>query len=171
MTRRIAQLIQVSAHHAEQWHQAGLDLFEYNVRLEGAEQHVVKLLYHNYQIWHFIELYKSPDSGTVLFVYDGGIKHNTLRNECIEALDLCLCADQKGEGKVNSETIGSILDRIGILQIKALHLKDKTDSRLALVERQLKTLEDCAEELMEDMLAGKRRCELFSRFKVEYSGQ
>ncbi len=171
MNERMAELIRLTAQVAGKWHSAGLELFAFEEVLDGVDRHVVKLLYHNYQIWHFIELYKSPDSGTVLFVYDGGIRHNKLRNDCIELVDEVLCAGQKGTGKLNSETIGSILDRVGILQIKKLHLADKGDPRLPVVERQLRTLTSCAGELMDDMISGERRCELFSRFKVEYSEQ
>jgi hypothetical protein len=171
MSATIRALCGLTARFAAKWHAAGLDLFDFKESLEGAELGVVKLLYHNYQIWHFIELYKSPDSGTVLFVYDGGITHNKLRNECIERVDQILCASQRGTGKVNSETIGSVLDRIGILQIKLLHLQDGKDPRTSVVRRQLETLTQCAEELMDDMVSGERRCELISRFKVEYSGQ
>ncbi len=171
MNDTIGALIELSGSYAEKWHKGGLDLFEFGERLDGVEHHVVKLLYHNYQIWHFIELYKSPDSGTVLFVYDGGIKHNKLRNDCIEEIDAFLCKHQRGSGKVNSETIGSVLDRIGILQIKLLHLAGARDARVPLVRRQFETLRKCAGELMDDMVSGERRCELFSRFKIEYSGQ
>jgi hypothetical protein len=171
MNRTIEELCETMHRYARKWHGAGLALFEFSEQLKGVDHPVVSLLYHNYQIWHFIELYTSPDSGTVLFVYDGGIRHNKLRNDCIEQIDGFLCERQRGSGKVNSETIGSILDRIGILQIKVLHLADKGDPRLSLVKRQLDTLVRCAGELMDDMIAGERRCEVFSRFKIEYSGQ
>lgn len=154
--------------YATKWHSQDLTLFDFNEPLEGLDLHVVKLLYHNYQIWHFIELYTSPDSGTVLFVYDGGIRHNKLRNESIEAVDSILCQKQKGTGKINSETVGSIIDRIGILYIKLLHLKDE---RVKIIEKQLEILVNCAKELMEDMISGERQCVNFSRFKIEYSGQ
>lgn len=171
MNETIETLCALMAKNAQHWHNQGLDLFEFEEHLSGVDQATVELLYHNYQIWHFIERYVSPDAGTVLFVYDGGIRHNKLRNECIERLDGYLCDLQKGTGKINSETIGSILDRIGILQIKSLHLKDKVDPRLFQVQRQLDILIRCASELMDEMISGERRCELFSRFKIEYSGQ
>ena len=171
MNQMIEVLCGLTARYADKWHAAGLTLFEFNEQLNGLDREIVKLLYHNYQIWHFIELYTSPDSGTVLFVYDGGIKHNKMRNDCIEKVDTFLCEHQMGVGRINSETIGSILDRIGILQIKTLHLADKGDPRLPLVRRQLDTLVRCAGELLDDMIAGARRCEVFARFKIEYSGQ
>lgn len=157
-----------------QWHSCGSALFEYksefNVDISIID-YAIKLLYHNYQIWHFIELYTAPDSNTVLFVYDGGIKHNKLRNDTIELLDAELCKNQKNTGKINSETIGSIIDRITILYIKKLHLQDSNDIRLSVVEDQYQTLIHCAKELMHEMEIGVRQCKLFGRFKIEYSGQ
>jgi hypothetical protein len=163
----------------DKWHTYGTELFKFEDDIDCRwldpdkpwVKQVIKLLYHNYQIWHFIELYTAPDSNTVLFVYDGGIKHNKLRNDTIELLDVELCKEQKGTGKINSETIGSIIDRITILYIKKLHLQDSRDARLAVVEEQLDVLIQCAKELMYEMKSGERQCKLFGRFKIEYSGQ
>jgi hypothetical protein len=170
MNNMIPPLIPLIAEYTNKWHLANLDIFEFKEVLQDPTEHnTIKLLYHNYQIWHFIELYMSPDSNIVLYVYDGGIKHNKLRNDTIEALDVLLCKHQKGTGKMNSETIGSIIDRIGILSIKEVHLTN--DKRLSLVQSQKNLLINCAVELMDEMISGERRCVLFDRFKIEYSGQ
>lgn len=166
---RMYNAIQV---YANKWHSENRTLFDFDEKIHNEMELIaVKLLYHNYQIWHFIELYTDPDSNTVLFVYDGGIRHNKERNYAIEALDSCLCELQKGTGKINSETLGSVMDRIGILYIKLLHLEDKKDPRTPVIQYQLDRLLKCASELMDDMISGERQCEMFSRFKIEYSGQ
>lgn len=156
--------------YAEKWHSEGKELFEFDCQpSETPEYYAVKLLHHNYLIWHYIDLYKSPDSNTVLFVYDKGIEHNRYRNETIERLDDILCSLQKGTGKINSETIGSVIDRLGIHYIKFLHLRDAGDGRAELVFKQFEVLFTCAKELMEEMISGQRRCLPFNRFKIDYS--
>lgn len=83
---------------------------------------------------------------------------------------MLLCKFQKGTGKINSETIGSIIDRLGILSIKKLHLTDARDERVKVIDQQIEVLSHCAKELMAEMISGERRCVLFSQFKIEYTG-
>lgn len=170
MNEVIERLVESIKSHAEKWHSEGKEIFELDVPTDTTpEYYAVKLLHHNYLIWHYIDLYKSPDSGTVLFVYDKGIEHNRYRNETIEQLDSALCEMQKGSGKINTETIGSAIDRMGIHYIKYLHLRDSKDSRASTVLQQFCILVGCINELMEDMVTGDRQCLVFSRFKIDYS--
>jgi hypothetical protein len=170
MTRDdILKVFEVMKVRVKEWHDKGLTWFnlaEYVPYEETLENLVTRIIFHNYCIWHYIEGYQDPDSGKVNFVYLGGLAHNKLRNEVIELMDEKFCAFQKGTGKFNSETLGSVIDRISVLYIKMLHMKDSNDSRLARVEKQTQTLERCACELFEDMVSGERQVEVLSRFKT-----
>lgn len=156
--------------YASEWHAAGLGVFElppHFAQLDGLttiQALSVRLIYHNYQIWHLLEDYKSPDSNRVLFVYDGGIRHNKLRNNAIEALDKLLCSQQVGKGKLNSETIGSIIDRVGIWYLKKLHEEAGT-GRHSDIMGQIIALTACTHELYDEMLAGTRWCAVLDRSK------
>ena len=170
MNEVIERIIESIKTSAEKWHADGKEIFDLDRTEDGSpEYYAVKLLHHNYLIWHYIDLYKSPDSNTVLFVYDKGIEHNKYRNETIEKLDEILCKLQQGSGKINTETIGSAIDRLSIHYIKYLHLKTAKDSRYLKVLQQFYILVGCVNELMEDMIAGNRQCLVFSRFKIDYS--
>lgn len=152
--------------HVNNWHEKGLTWFELEAKEDNLSELVVRCAYHNYCIWHFIEQYKNPDTGLVLFVYDGGLEHNKYRNAVIEKMDEEFSKYQKFTGKNNSETLGSILDRISTSVIKAAHLKDSGDQRLEKVLHQTNTLVKCAEELFEDICSGHRQYEIMSRFKT-----
>jgi hypothetical protein len=151
---------------AKDWHESGLALFDLPSLDDSVESWGIRNIYHNYEIWHFLEEYESPDANRVAYVYEGGNLHNKLRNQSVEELDQRLCSRQKGTGKINSETLGSVLDRLGIFWIKMLHLRDLDDQRHLSFKKQLAVLTQCAHELMDDMISGERQCFPTSRFKL-----
>lgn len=157
------------------WHKAGWRTFDtVPVSLEACicpvYQMVLRNAYHNYQMWHLIEDYDQTDLKKSLFFFNGGKEQNTYRNETINALDLYFDKYQAQDNgvPVNSESIGSILDRANIAHIKFIHLNDlhKPESNLILSER--KHLDICSDILLKEMLMGQRRYQIFSKFKIQY---
>ena len=151
-----------------EWHSQNLLWFEHpKFNLNSLEDLTTKLVYHNYCIWHFIEGYQDPNTQKVNFVYLGGLEHNRYRNDTIELIDnIFINNSQINQGPYNSETLGSILDRISNCVIKIAHLKENNDDRVKLIETQLEFLTNCAIELFSDMQIGKRQITNFSRFKT-----
>lgn len=165
----IKELVEIMKSVVSQWHSEDLTWFdqEFNSTTAGSiEELSKKLSFHNYCIWHFIEGYKDPDTNRVNFVYLGGLEHNQLRNQTIELIDDFFISKQINTGDFNSETIGSILDRICNLIIKIKHLEDINDSRIESLQKQLDFLISCADSLFVDMQIGKRQILQFSRFKT-----
>jgi hypothetical protein len=165
----IQDLIELSKSYLLNWHQKNLTWFNLEDHLQAEdklEYFVIKNAYHNYCMWHFIEYYKNPDTGLALFVYDGGLEHNKDRNQSIELMDDKFMQFQKNTGKINSETLGSIIDRLNVLYIKHIHLKESQDPRLETLMQQTKILEACAKELLQDMIDGTRQCMPLGRFKT-----
>jgi hypothetical protein len=153
----------------EVWHNLDLTWFELEDYLKFEDSllyYFLKLGFHNFCTWHLIEGYQDNDPNKVHFVYAGGLQQNKDRNQTIEIIDEKLINFQKGTGKINSETIGSIVDRISVFYIKMLHMKNENDNRLDMVERQTAVLENCFLELFEDMINGERRIAPLSRFKT-----
>ena len=150
------------------WHSKNLLWFEHSeFNLDSLKDLTTKLVYHNYCIWHFIEGYQDPDTQKVNFVYLGGLEHNRYRNDTIELIDNIFISNyQINQGPYNSETLGSILDRISNCIIKIAHLKETNDNRIKLIETQSEFLTNCAIELFSDMQLGKRQITNFSRFKT-----
>ncbi len=164
----IQSLVKNIKQQCSKWHSQNLLWFEHpEFNLELLEELTTKLVYHNYCIWHFIEGYQDPDTQKVNFVYLGGLEHNRYRNDTIELIDnIFISKFQINQGPYNSETLGSILDRISNCIIKIAHLRESNDDRIGLIETQLEFLTNCAIELFNDMQSGKRQITNFSRFKT-----
>lgn len=119
------------------------------------------------------------------------VKHNIdnanqKRNNKIEELDrymIDLLADLKTKTskkkRLNSETPGSIIDRLSILALKIYHMKEQTlrkdasaehknkcKIRLSVLCEQQKDLSTCFDELMNDLIRGQKRLKIYYQFKM-----
>lgn len=153
----IKDILDTVFNKANEWHENDMTVFEFN-----SPYPALKLLYHNYQTWHLIDLYKTnPEQ----IQYDShGILHNKLRNNAIAELDEIFNLFQKETGKYHSETLGDIIDKIIISYIKVLHLPNGENKDC--VKKHIEILTTCAEDLFKEMNAGTRKCPVIKRFKV-----
>lgn len=153
----------------DKWHEHHETLFISKGMFADPFRHYAHDMVHaNYYIWHCIEGYCDRDTNRVLYVYNQGLEYNKIRNAARDEIDQILCKQQNGTGPFNSESIGSILDRISNAYIKELHLRDNGDKRLDSVIALRGRLQECAIELWDDMLAGRRQCFTSDSFKIEY---
>lgn len=153
----------------DKWHEAKLTFhIQRDLYPDPFRFHCEQMVHANYYIWHCIEGYCEPDTNRVLYVYNQGLEYNKIRNAARDELDRILCSQQKGTGPYNSESIGSILDRISNAYIKELHLEDAGDKRVESVVQMRQRLEQCGIDLWKDMLAGRRQCFTSDSFKIEY---
>jgi hypothetical protein len=80
---------------------------------------------------------------------------------------------------LNSETPGSIIDRLSILSLKIYHMKEqikrkdcsrehieKCKGRLKILLEQKKDLSKCFDDLIKDLLKGKKRLKMYYQFKM-----
>ncbi|MCX7648172.1 MAG: DUF4254 domain-containing protein [Elusimicrobiales bacterium] len=78
-----------------------------------------------------------------------------------------------------AETIGSITDKISIIQLKIFHMKEqlqRTDvteefksqinNKISVLNEQKKDLEDELTELFYDVFSGKRKLKVYRQFKM-----
>jgi len=81
--------------------------------------------------------------------------------------------------RMNSETPAWLLDRMSILQLKIYHFEDQlkradlsdelrksVSHKLAVLKVQENDLEVCFDELMEDLLSGKKYMKLYKQMKM-----
>jgi hypothetical protein len=130
-----------------------------------------ELCRHNYQIWHAEDYCRSKKDDLIVKYKPLIDKHNQLRNNTIEKIDLILIENQVGTGKANSETIGSIIDRMSITILKFLHTTDlninnEFDDRLNILSSQIAFLLNCIDELYDDMINGVSYIQLFRQLKM-----
>ena len=142
----------------------------------------------NYQLWHEEDIARSPDVGDarIAQVKRAIDRFNQQRNDWIEKLDDAITdlLQQRGVtaadgARLNTETPGSVIDRLSILALRIYHLDeqlqrtDATPQHIEAVQRKLAVclaqhddLSTSLAELLEDIFAGRKRHRTYRQFKM-----
>lgn len=167
----------------ERWHREQIDN-----PYEGFLKLVCRQHQQNYLLWHQEDVARSPDApdaeiAEVKRKIDG---LNQQRNDLIEQLDdnlICLLAasgvEPEPTARLNTETPGSVIDRLSILALRIYHMmeqtaRDDSDQRhREAAKNKLMTL--CGQhwdlstslgELLDDVFAGRKRIQVYRQFKM-----
>jgi hypothetical protein len=104
----------------------------------------------------------------------------------IERLDDALIERLAAEGvtpwqgaRLNSETPGSVIDRLSILSLRLYHMQEqaqradatkehiaKVHARLEILHEQHNDLSSSLQELLNDLFAGRKRLKVYRQFKM-----
>jgi hypothetical protein len=142
----------------------------------------------NFMLWHEEDVARSPDVSdsqiaAVKRAIDG---YNQQRNDAIEKLDEWLAAQLHTQGvvpvagaRLNTETPGSVIDRLSIAALRIYHMEEqaartsaslghraKARSRLEILFRQQHDLAQSLVELLDDLFSGRKRLEIYRQFKM-----
>jgi hypothetical protein len=111
-------------------------------------------------------------------------RYNQLRNDAIESIDeqlLALLATTapKPDAALNSETPGSIIDRLSVLALRIHHMRLQSErkdagrahveaclGKLARLHEQRADLAACLDQLLAECAAGRRRFKVYRQFKM-----
>jgi hypothetical protein len=147
----------------------------------------LELAYRNYLLWHEEDKARRTDvdDGAIATVKRAIDKLNQQRNDLIEKLDetildeIARVATAPVTETINSETPGSIVDRISIMSLKVYHMdedcrrsdidedhRQRSQHRLAVLKLQRNDLYKSLDKLLEDYLAGKKTMKLYKQFKM-----
>ncbi len=109
---------------------------------------------------------------------------NQKRNDATESIDEILLKElariPRSEAcRLNSETAGSMVDRLSILSLKIFHMRVQTErtdappghierctAKLALLREQRVDLQSCFDALLADCLAGRAYYKIYRQFKM-----
>jgi hypothetical protein len=165
------------------WHQREIDN-----PYEGF-LHVVCLQHQqNFRLWHQEDIARSPDitDADLAEVKRAIDRLNQQRNDLIEQLDDYLIGELSAlgvhlqpEARQNTETPGSVIDRLSILSLRLYHMEeqayrsDATDGHIAKVKARLEILHEqhhdlcrMLGELLDDVFAGRKRLKVYRQFKM-----
>ncbi|MCB1123572.1 MAG: DUF4254 domain-containing protein [Verrucomicrobiae bacterium] len=139
----------------------------------------------NFTLWHHEDDARREDKGFE-FVYHAKRaidRNNQERNDFIEKMDkylYSLFGDGFPEGiPMNSETPGSIIDRLSIMALKQFHMQEEVDRtdvseehiakcihKLSVIKQQIIDLRAALKNLLGDCEAGRRGFRVYFQFKM-----
>ena len=142
----------------------------------------------NFELWHQEDLARDPD------VSDSKIAEvkraidvlNQRRNDLIEQLDQFLVnvlsrenVNTTDQTELNSETPGSMIDRLSINALKIYHMNEeiqredvaeshrkKCFGKLSVLQEQREDLRQCLDKLLVDLSTGKKRLKVYQQMKM-----
>jgi len=165
------------------WHQQGIDN-----PYEGFLRLVCRQHEQNYRLWHQEDIARSTDAGDAEIAQVKRVidRLNQQRNDLIEQVDDWLVGQLAAWGvrpqpgaRMNTETPGSVIDRLSILSLRIYHMKEqaarqdadeahreRARRKLAVLHEQQSDLCTSLVELLEDVVAGRRRLKVYRQFKM-----
>jgi hypothetical protein len=142
----------------------------------------------NFLLWHEEDIARSRDVtaqriAEVKRAIDG---YNQKRNDYIEKIDDWITEElgrcgvtPEANARQNTETAGSAIDRLSILTLRIYHLEDQRDredataehrqnvtAKLAIALAQFDDLSRSAQELVDDLFAGRKRHKTYRQLKM-----
>ena len=142
----------------------------------------------NFQLWHEEDIARSRDvsDAKIAEVKRNIDRFNQQRNDHIEKVDdwitgWLIAHDRVLEESLpmNSETPGSVIDRMSIMSLRIYHLVEQTErddvdaehiesvrKKLTRCHEQLNDLASCLTQLLEDIAEGRKQHKTYRQFKM-----
>lgn len=179
----VTEVLELHSTTVEQWHREPISNPYSGVFQLICHQHAF-----NYQLWHEEDIARSRDVtdqeiAQVKRNIDG---FNQKRNDQIEVVDDWISGwlhehqiESANDAPINSETPGSVIDRLSIMSLRIYHMLEQTErkdvdsdhiqrveSKLAVCYQQKTDLAQSLRELLADIEAGAKQHKTYRQFKM-----
>ena len=179
----VRQIADLQTQLVARWHEESIAHTSIGFLQLVSQEHA-----YNYLLWHEEDVARSREVGEARIAQakraiDG---YNQKRNDMIEQLDDAIpqqLVDRKVEtteqASLNTETPGSVIDRLSILSLRIYHLEEQTqrpdasvehiesvEHKLALALVQQDELSVSLAQLLEDIYAGRKRHRTYRQMKM-----
>jgi hypothetical protein len=179
----VQDIVKLQVDTVARWHEEPIDN-----PYTGLQEAVCTQHQFNYQLWHQEDIARSRNVtdekiAEVKRAIDG---FNQNRNDWIEKVDdfLTELVDSKGvvveaRARLNTETPGSVIDRLSILSLRIYHMVEQLDRddvdqshldsvnrKIALCRLQQDELSNSLQELLDDIFAGRKRHRTYRQMKM-----
>ena len=183
---KASELLEQQLNEVVQWHVKAPEPAYY--KAPDFPSLVSRQHYVNFELWHQEDMARDPDApdSKIAAVKRAIDALNQLRNDMIEQMDQYLLDElQKknfmytSETEMNSETPGSIIDRLSINALKIYHMDEeiqrpnvadehrkKCSGKLSVLNDQRNDLKKSLETLLADLKNGKKRLKVYQQMKM-----
>lgn len=165
------------------WHQQPISNPYQGIKRLICEQHEC-----NYRLWHQEDICRSPDATAdeIAKVKREIDKLNQRRNDLIEKIDdevnrliIESGIDVSQDAPINTETPGSVIDRLSIMALRIYHYREQHErsnvnsahrngvfQRLELCEAQHTDLSHALQQLLDDLFTGLKQHRIYRQMKM-----
>lgn len=179
----VQDIVKLQTETVARWHEEPIDN-----RYTGLQQAVCTQHQFNFQLWHQEDIARSRNVtdekiAEVKRAIDG---FNQNRNDWIENVDdfisgLVDSSDVQvmEDARLNTETPGSVFDRLSILSLRIFHMEeqlerddvdqshlDSVNQKIAICRLQQDELSNSLQELLDDIFAGRKRHRTYRQLKM-----
>jgi hypothetical protein len=179
----VTQITQLHVETVARWHKEEVDNPHTGLLEVVCRQHQ-----QNFRLWHQEDIARCPavcdaDLADVKRAID---KLNQKRNDLIEQIDDYLIRELANLGvvpwksaRLNTETPGSVIDKLSILSLRIFHMEEqvfrtdateehraKVKAKLEILHEQHLDLSNSLKELLEDIFTGRKRMKIYRQFKM-----
>ncbi len=182
MLVEVAEIVAMQQACITRWHQQGVD--NPYAGFQRIACHECSL---NFQLWHQEDAARNPaasdaEIALVKRTIDG---LNQQRNDCIELMDGWIAQElhrrrvTSRNAPLNSETPGSVIDRLAIQTLRIFYLQqqlprtdvsrdhcESVNQKLAICIEQRRDLTASLHQLMLDLAGGRKRHKIYRQFKM-----
>ena len=179
----LSEVVELQTATVARWHEMPVDNPYSGILKTICQQHSF-----NYLLWHEEDIARSPDvtDMEIARVKRSIDQLNQNRNDWIEKIDDELTTYLQTVGvpqdstlPINTETPGSVVDRLSIMALRIYHLDEQLDrtgvsqdhlnsvqQKVAICRLQQVELKTACEELLSDIHAGRKQHRTYRQFKM-----